>query len=40
VEINLMKNSLGDTTTSANAAPSTNVAPSQTTPDKPSSQPN
>lgn len=40
VEINLMKNSLGDTATSANAAPSTNVAPSQATSDKPSSQPN
>jgi len=40
VEINLMKNSLGDTTTSANAASSTNVAPAQTTSDKPSNQPN
>jgi len=40
VEINLMKNSLGDNTTSANAAPSTNVAPPQATSDKPASQPN
>lgn len=40
VEINLMKNSLGDTSTSANAASSTNVAPPQTISDKPSSQPN
>lgn len=40
VEVNLLKNSLGDVTTSANAAPATNVAPSQATSDKPSNQPN
>jgi outer membrane protein OmpA-like peptidoglycan-associated protein len=40
VEVNLLKNSLGDVTTSASATPASNVAPQQTTSDKPSNQPN